>query len=208
MSTYRILKAPDGEGGIAPPEEVVTISRAELEGLRAKAGLVPSGPESERGPEEAAAVLEAREAAHARELAERDRKAAEWERAFRGALRDREVATALVGRPLIPGAAAQLMKLWREEFDVHEDGGEFKVVDRQGRPAAKAVDAWLSGPDYAHFCRPSSQGGTAARGGGRPATPPPAPAPKTLGEAALVRWQEAAARVAGPSAPVGLGRRR
>ena len=208
MSAFRILKGPDGEGGIAPPEEFVTIARAELEGLRAKAGLVRPGPEAEQVREEAGAALEAREAAHAKELAERDRKVAEWERAFRTALRDREVATALVGRPLIPGAAAQLLKLWREEFDVHEDGGEFKVVDRQGRPAAKAVDAWLSGPDYAHFCRPASQGGTAARGGGRPATPPTAPAPKTLGEAALLRWQEAATRAAGPSAPIGLGRRR
>ena len=208
MLAYRILRSSDGEGGFAPPEDVVTISRAELEELRAKAGRVPPGDESGQAREEAGAARDAREAAHARELAERDRKAADWERAFRSALRDREVATALVGKPLVAGAAAQLMKLWREEFDVYEDAGEFKVADRQGRPAAKAVDAWLSGPDFAHFCRPSSQGGTAVRGGGRPATPPAAPAPKTLGEAALLRWQEAATRPAGPSAPIGLGRRR
>ena len=189
---------------MAAAEEVVTLTRAEFEGLRARA---ESGPEPGHEGEEIAA--EGRQEAVERELVERERKSAEWEKAFRSAFRDREVATALVGKPLVAGAATQLMRLWREEFDVFEEGGEFRVVDRQGRPASKAVDAWLSGPEYAHFCQPSTRGGTAARGGNLPApVPAPAPTPKTLGEAAVMRWQEAATRGSQPSAPVGLGRRR
>src|SRR3954470_11845632 len=85
------------------------------------------------------ALLKAREAAHAREIAAFESKAAEWERAFKSALRDRELATALAGRPLVPGAVPQLIKLWRDEFDVHEDRGEFKVSARDGRGVGQAV---------------------------------------------------------------------
>lgn len=202
MSVHRILMSPDDEAGSSPVEEFVMISRAELEELRSRTET------EQRVLGEVDAASAAREADHARELSDRERKSAEWERAFRAALRDREVATALVGRPLLPGAASQLLKLWREEFEVYEDGGEFKVVDRLGRPAGKAVDAWLAGPDYAHFCQPSSRGGTAVKGGHRPAADGGTQAPKTLGEAALLRWQEAATKATGRSAPIGLGRRR
>ena len=141
MAMYRILKDPGVGGGMAAPEDVVSLTRAEFEGLRARA---ESG--SEPGHEGEGIAAESRQAAVERELVERERKSAEWERAFRSALRDREVATALVGKPLVAGAATQLMKLWREEFDVFEEGGEFRVVDRQGRPASKAVDRVAVGP--------------------------------------------------------------
>ena len=208
MPVYRILPNPDAgqDGGSSAFDvDLVSISRAELDALRALAGASPLV----EGRDEAAESGRAREAAHAREIADRDRKVSEWEAAFRTALRDRELATALVDRPLVSGAAPQLIRLWREEFDVFEDGGEFKVSDRQGRPVGRAVAERLASPEYAHFCRPSSRGGTASPATIRPAARTDAPpAPKTLGEAALARWHEAATRSQPPSAPVGLGRRR
>ena len=101
MPQYRILKSPD-DGLVAggSTDDLVTISKAELDALRALAGASPIvGGRAEPGAEDA------REAAHAREIADRDRKVSEWEGAFRTALRDRELATALVDRPLVSGAA-------------------------------------------------------------------------------------------------------
>lgn len=205
MPQSRILMSPaEDQSGGGPTEDLVTITRAEFEALRASAAAGPA----RFVPEEAEAAERARDAAHARELAERDRKAADWEGAFRTALRDRELATALIDRPLVSGAAPQLIRLLREEFDVIEDGGEFKVSDRQGRPVGQAVAERLASPEYAHFRRPPSRGGTATPGASRVARAAEPPAPKTLGEAALARWQEAATRGTPPTAPIGLGRRR
>ncbi len=198
----RLLLDPAGGGGLPTSAEVVTLSREEFEGLRARAEGVETRPLEGDGSSARLAEVE-------RALVEGERRAAEREGAYRSALRDREVATALVGRPLVPGAAQQLMKLWREEFDVLEDGGELRVADRQGRSVAKAVEGWLSGPEYAHFCQPMTRGGTAARGGNAPSPVSViAPTPKTLGDAAVMRWQEAATRGMVGSTPVGLGRRR
>ncbi len=216
MPLYQLLKNPDDgplTAGGSATDGLVTISREELDALRAIAGAAAVDGKSQtdaarEGREEAEVAGRAREAAHAGELAERDRKVAEWERAFRRALRDRDLATALVDRQLVAGAAPQLIRLWSEEFDVFEDGGEFKVADRQGRTVGQAVAERLASPEYAHFCRPSSRGGTASAGTNTLARPAAAPAPKTLGEAALMRWQEAATRGNPASAPIGLGKRR
>jgi len=216
MSLYRILMSPEagregtstpsGEGGSTSSEEVVAITRVELDRLRARAG------ESEDQPAWRAEVesrIAAQEAAHARELTARDRRVDDLERAYRAALRDKELATALAGKPLIPGAAAQLIKLWREDFDVYDEGGERRVAARDGRPVIQAVAELLAGPEYAHFCHPSSRGGPDVRGANRPAIPAP-PGPRNLGEAAIQRWHDSAAALradAGRSS-IGLGRRR
>lgn len=199
MSRYRLLLSPEpGLEGVVPAEE-------------------EPGREAPRAVDPAAelraqfeALLRERDAAHARELSERERKAAEWERSYKGALRDLELATALAGRPLVPGAAAQLIKLWRDDFDVYEEQGALKVASRDGRPIGQAVAERLAAPEYAHFCQPTSRGGTAQPGAARPASAGPVDlTPRTLGEAAILRWREGAERQqAGAATPIGLHPRR
>jgi hypothetical protein len=214
MRRCLILRSPDLEPvGGTPADEFVTISRAELDELRARAEVVPTprtdpgGPSSRR--EDLAEEWKAREVAHSREIAAREQKAAELERAYKAALRDRELATALIGKPLVPGAASQLIKLWRDDFEVVDEDGEIQVVARDGRGVDQAVLDRLNGPEFAHFCLPSSRGGTGAKGQNRSAsTAPPPAAPKTLGEAVLLNWRESAARPQASPTPAGWGRRR
>ncbi|MEO6808393.1 MAG: hypothetical protein ABI353_04705, partial [Isosphaeraceae bacterium] len=148
MSQYRILKSPDpDDGGATIVDDQVTLTRAEYDALQASS-LVP-----EPGNAEESAALA---------------KSDSWERAFKETLRERELAKALAGRPLVPGGAEQLIKLWRDDFDVIEEGGEFKVSGRDGRRVSEAVAERLSSPEYAHFCPPTSRGGTASGLSGRP----------------------------------------
>ena len=207
---------PGGGGGVADGgagsliDEVVTISRAELDELRAQlAAAVGSTTPRDGKREEWAEALKARDAEYSREIATHERKTAVMEQAYKAALLDRELATALVGKPLVPGAAAQLIRLWRDAFEVIDDDGAIRVVTREGRSVDQAVTDRLSGPEFAHFCLPNSRGGTGHRGQNRSATPAPTPpAPRTLGEAVLHQWREATARqIAAPGSP-GWGRRR
>lgn len=195
-----------GDGMPASPGETVTITRAELDELRnqlsaatARAATpeVPPTPPSREGPS-------------FEELASRDRKVSELESLCKSAVRERDLATALAGKPLVAGAAPQLIKLWREELDVYEEDGLYKVASRDGRTVAQAVGAWLSSPEYSHFCLPTSKGGTGARDASRPAPGVSAvAAPRNLGEAVVMQWREqAAARPVGLSAPIGLRRNR
>jgi hypothetical protein len=208
MRPFRILRSPDLEPEGGPPDDdLVTLTRAELEDLKARANR--EGSPSAR--EEFAGTLKAIEADHSREIAARERKLTELERAYKAAIRDRELATALVGKPLVPGAAGQLIKLWRDDFEVVDDEGEVRVLARDGRAIERAVADRLEGPEFAHFCLPSSRGGTGARGQNRsasaPASPAPAP-PRTLGESVLQKWRESAPRPQGPPGPAGWGRGR
>lgn len=116
----------------------------------------------------------------------------ERERALLSAVLERELALALAGRPLVSGAAEQLVRLWRDQFVVSEpEAGRFRVGTADGQPLAQAVDAWLARPEYAHFSRAAARGGTAAPGGMR-TDPAGGPAsPRTLGEALLQQWQQA-----------------
>jgi hypothetical protein len=211
MDDEPVLATQDAESGASPSAEFVTITRAELEILRqlaAGATAAPSagGPSPERPAEAGARGLESQ---LAKELAARDRKISELEEAYRGSVRDRELAAALAGRALVAGAAAQLIKLWRDEFDAYEEGGRYKVASRDGRSVAQAVKGWLDSPEFAHFCLPTSRGGTAVRDANRAAGPLPATAPLNLGEAAVQRWREqAAAQPANLLKPIGLKRGR
>src|SRR4051812_31105871 len=144
MRLCLVLRSPESETGGGPlTDEFVTISRAELDELRSKAvGRSPSDGEFDHSASaraEMAEVLKSREAVHSREIAERERKAAELERAYKSALRDRELATALVGKLLVPGAASQLIQLWRDDFEVVDEGGEIRVLSRDGRAVDRAV---------------------------------------------------------------------
>jgi len=215
MRLSLILRAldPDSAGGGgagASADDEVTISRAELDELRARA-VAASGSDAKLDDANAewAAALKARDAEYSREIADNDRKAIALERAYKSALLDRELATALVGKPLVPGAAAQLIRLWRDGFEVIDDDGALRVVSKEGRSVDQAVSDRLSGPEFAHFCLPSSRGGTGQRGQNRAATPSPAPsAPRTLGEAVVNQWREAASRNPASAVAPGWGRRR
>jgi hypothetical protein len=216
MSSPSIGSGPGPENGAADlADEVVTISRIELEELRASARAA-SQPRREGDPLEAkppGPIGEAaarREEALTKELAARDRRVADLESAYRKALRDRELATALAGRPLVAGAASQLIKLWCDDFDVYEESGDYKVVARDGRTVAQWVAERLAGADHAHFCLPTSRGGVGAKGLSQSgATDNVAPGARTLGEAIVSQWRESAATRVGPkSGSAGWGRRR
>ena len=201
MRTFRILRTSQTtEETSCSENDSVSISRSELEALRARAEFA-TGQE---------AATEAREAEYARELAARDQKAENRERSLKEAIRDRELATALGGRSLVSGAFSQLVRLWRDDFEVYEEGGEHKVVARDGQPVAQAVAERLDLPEYAHFCLPTSRGGAAPKGVPRPGVAGlTAPTPSNLGEAVVQRWRESgAARAGGGLAPIGLNRRR
>jgi hypothetical protein len=81
---------------------------------------------------------------------------------------------------------------------------------RDGRSLGQVVTESLASPEYAHFCQPNSRGGTPTMGANRPAPNRTAvPVPKNLGEAVVIRWQEAAAQRSHEIlGPIGLGRRR
>ena len=205
---------PGGGGptdGTSPVgDEVVTITRAELDELRARVAGLPGLNAPANDPRaELAEAFKTRDAEYAREIAANERKAATMERAYKSALLDRELATALAGKPLVPGAADQLIRLWRDAFEVVDDDGSIRVVSREGRSVEQAVADRLAGSEFAHFCLPSSRGGTGQRGQNRSAAPSPTPpAPRTLGEAVIHQWRASSARdQASPGSP-GWGRRR
>ena len=183
-------------------DDRITISRAELQQLQTQ---WTSG-----SPVVADGSAGRREAELVRELEARDRKLDELQTAYRAALRDRELASALAGKPLVGGAATQLIKLWRDDFDVYEEAGEFKIAARDGRSTAQWVADRLNGSEYAHFCLPTSRGGVGAKGLSRSSESDGAAAsPRTLGEAVISQWREStASRGTTPQGPAGWGRRR
>ena len=216
MRLSTVLRALDpdaggggGDGGAAA-DEVVTISRAELDELRARAsGVAGTTAQLDNARAEWSATLKARDAEYSREVADNERKSSALERAYKSAVLDRELATALVGKPLVPGAAAQLIRLWRDAFEVIDDDGTIRVVSLEGRSVDRAVADRLAGPEFAHFCLPASRGGTGSRGQNRSATPPAAPpSPRTLGEAVIHQWREWTSRDPVSSGSPGWGRRR
>jgi hypothetical protein len=78
------------------------------------------------------------------------------EEAYKSALIDREIATALAGWDLVPGAMSQLIKAWRGEFLALDDGDEIRVRTRQGWTVAHAVADWFRHfPEYHGFLKRS-----------------------------------------------------
>jgi hypothetical protein len=214
MRLCQFLRSPDFDSnGGSLADEYVSISRAELEELKAKVAETTLSmsdlAESSSARAEFTKELKTREAVHSREIADREQKAADLERAYKSAVRDRELATSLIGKPLVAGAAAQLIKLWRDDFEVIDDDGEIRILAKDGRGVVEAVAERLAGAEFAHFCLPSSRGGTGAKGQNRSATPAPPPSgPRTLGESVLQQWRETASRPQTSPTPTGWGRRR
>lgn len=189
-------------------EPVVTTARLESEALQRAASVgsyVPAGvPNVAQSPPGSAS----REDELMRRLSEREQLDAARTRLLHAALRDREVATALVGRALVAGAASQLLKLWQDEFVVVDDAGETRVASRDGVSVNQAIGQLLLRPEYAHFCQPASRGGAAPRnprtelsdlGVRRQAA--------TLGESIVESWRDRQSET-GLERPFGLKRRR
>lgn len=131
--------------------------------------------------------------------AEKARFAALEERAKRTA-RDRELALALAAQPLAsPAAAQQLTTLFRDEFNVEEQGGSFVVRTPTFQSVKDFIAQQLARPEYAHFVKAGTQGGTAGATGGHQDRPTPQgqqpEPPKNMGEevVAFMKQQKAAA---------------
>ena len=125
--------------------------------------------------------------------AERTRLRQTEERAKRYAL-DGELSRALAAAPLAsPAAAEQLTQLWRSQLTVEAQGDSFVVRTPTFQPVGEFVAQHLARPEYAHFVRAATQGGaggqTAQAAQTQAATPSPAPAPKTMGEAVILHMQ-------------------
>jgi len=151
-----------------------------------------------------------RDEGYLREIASRDKRLVDLERVCKSAVRERELAMLLSGRSLVPGAAAQLIKLWRDEFDVYEDNGVYKVTTRAGRAVEQVVNEWLVSPEYSHFCLPASRGGTGARDASKPSRAAASEnLPRNLGEVIVMKWrEESAAQPDTLLKPIGLRRHR
>jgi len=226
-----ISEVNEGESP-APSGDLVMVPRSELEALLARLEAAVSMNPASRfdsplsRPEDQAtsepiedtslrlatggAAPETSENSLSKELAKRDQRLGDLERTCKSAILDRELATALAGQPLVSGAAPQLLKLWRDEFDVYEENGIYRVASRDGRGVGPVVSEWLSSREYSHFCLPASRGGTGARNANRPTQDGSnIGGPKNLGEAVVMKWREES--VAKPNnllKPIGLRRNR
>jgi hypothetical protein len=155
------------------------------------------------------AVKALRDAKDAEIQSERARLLQTEERAKRYAL-DGELARALASQPLVSAAAAsQLANIFRNEFQVHAEGDSFNVRTATYETPSQFVASQLAKPDFAHFVRASSQGGTggqtAQTAATPPATPAPEPQPKNMGEAVILHMQGMKKAEGNPQANMGLG---
>jgi hypothetical protein len=149
----------------------------------------------------------AREDLLAKELADRERRISHLECACRQAVRDRELAVALVGRPIVPGGAVQLLKLLRDELEVREDAGGFRASTPDGRPLREWLGERLDSQEFSHFFATTTRGGAGAAGLSRSPGRLEAATSETLGEAIVSQWREAATRRGAVSASSAWGRR-
>jgi hypothetical protein len=136
------------------------------------------------------------------------------ERAKRYAL-EGELSRALAAQPLVSSAAAQqLASLFRGELQVHAEGDGFVVRTPTFQTAADFIAERLKQPEFAHFVRAGSQGGT----GGQTTqatttpspTPSPTPVPKTMSEAVILQMKSLQSQQGNPQEDMtrGFGLRR
>jgi hypothetical protein len=127
---------------------------------------------------------------------ERAQRAAIEKRAEKFALSS-QLATALASQNLVPGAAPQLSTLWQNEFVVEAAGDSYAVRTPSFQSLTDFVATKLASPEYAHFVRSTTSGGTGAGHAASQAaptpsqTPPPAPPqPKNFGEAIVMQLKQ------------------
>ena len=123
---------------------------------------------------------------------ERQRFSQVEERAKRFAL-DNEISRALTTHNLVQGGAEQLTQLWRSQFVIDIQGDSFSVRTPMFQSVGEFVSQQLARPEYAHFLRASTQGGTATGQTVQAAQTPPANAaaaqPRNMGEAVILHMQ-------------------
>lgn len=107
---------------------------------------------------------------------EADRKASEEkaraaEAKFRQTVLERELAAALAGQKIRPGTADQLMRLWRDDFEVIDSGGRYEVRSKDMKTPAQVAAERLASPEWDHFVLAEHRGG-AAPGGAQPQPTP------------------------------------
>jgi hypothetical protein len=105
-----------------------------------------------------------------------------------------QLGSALSFHPLVPGAVDQLMTLWQGNLNAVQEGDGFSVRTPDYAPVSEFVKSQFTKPEYAHFLRPSSAGGTAGTGAAQSpptpaANPTPAPEPKNFSEALILQFQ-------------------
>jgi hypothetical protein len=125
--------------------------------------------------------------------AERQKLTLVEERAKRYAL-DGELSRALAAHNLVQGGTEQLAHLWRNQFVVEAQGESFAVRTPTFQTTGEFVAQQLARPEYAHFLRASTQGGTATgqmiQATQTPsANPAPATQPRNMGEAVILHMQ-------------------
>jgi hypothetical protein len=203
---------------LGPDPDWERVSRAELARLQEAAQTLDELRAEQERKEEERRIKEGKWEELVKEYKEKleveTRKLQERDRALKTSLRDRELTAALAQHSLVPGASKQLLALVRDQFDVHEDGGQLVVKSRGFEAVDDAVRQLLAQPEYAHFLRATSHGGSGATGGQLTQhTPPPTaggtPIPANLGEAIVLQWQSRKQQAASTpgSLPVGLGGR-
>jgi hypothetical protein len=141
--------------------------------------------------EEALKAIQAQSEARLR--AESESRLRTEERAKRYAL-DNELAKALAMHAILPGTADQLTMILRGQLQVQEEGEKYVVRTPTFVAAADHVAQTLAKPEFAHFLRPHSAGGTAGTGATQAAPTPaanPVPdlLPKNFGEAIILQIQ-------------------
>ncbi len=137
-----------------------------LEGRdRARSTEVPAGPTADQiaraEPEGALAEVRAHYERDADALRARVDEVLRRSRAF--ALKA-DLSTALADFPLVPGAAKQLTMLFRDDFEVVEDGEDLKVRSRDRRSVADYLRARLEEDEFAHFLKATGGSGSGSTG--------------------------------------------
>jgi hypothetical protein len=171
------------------PETVAALDRlAKLEAKQAERD------EADRKRDEAEAIkrgeyeklLSSRDA----DLAKAHEKARDAEDRAKRTTRDRELALALAGQNLRPGAAKHLTKLLSDDLEaVPDSDGGYTVRSKDRRSVADFITDTLKQPDYDAFVSSTARTGVTPGGGTHSAPTPETPTtpamPKNLGEAIM-----------------------
>lgn len=216
QATQQQKKAPDQQAQAKPDEpekpSTVTLTPAEFERLRGIERENKELREADRKRQDAEAKAEEERlrnegklqellAKREKDLADRDVKIRENEARTKNSERSRELALALSGHDLVPGAAAQLTRLLKDEMEVVPDGEGWRVQSHTGKPAADYVREQLTTAEYAHFLKADRRGGSGATGKGQQPAPPPEP---TDPEKQLIEQLKASYKNSHGNVPVAL----
>ncbi len=195
----------------AAPPQTVTIPLDQLQAFTNIQARLAEMEAAQRAQQEAAQQEQARVLAQKgqaeealRMLREQSEQALSTERQRFSLIEDRakryaldiEVSRALGAYNLVQGGSEQLAHLWRSQFVVEAQGESFSVRTPTYQSVGEFVSQQLARPEYAHFLRAATQGGTATGQTTQaaqtpPASPAAAPQPRNMGEAVILHMQGA-----------------